>query len=402
MLSLRDRLKSDDGTEDHRDPMDDAPEESAGEPLNEAPEEVVAAAPANDLDSLADIVPERAMPSINDPAAPAAPAAETAPSAPAAVAAETEKSPEDDEEEIRRYAEANGIDHDQAREFLSRQAKVDFARQAGATPDEAQKAADSQAKALEQMMRQARGGGGGGAGGAVSALVGGVAGAVKGVAGMAGAGFRKARGHAATVKRDRLANHYHDVYESSLAEYAQAGDDIKRGVDEFNAAFLNTEAASRLRKMAGDAGQDLDSYLSDLNEGRNTDAAALAAAEAAASDGAVLKAADRIARGERRAEEAQDEISRMMGKFERVFPDRINPAEEAERLDDAAHGFNKGMKNPLYESKKRKAKGEAGPDSEETFEERQKRFAERMKDLADRIKEIIQRVMARFGLGPKP
>jgi len=369
--------------------------------MDETPAHVEAAAPVeqkSDLDALGDLVPERAMPSIDDPSP------SVAAEAPA-VAAETaaEAAPADDEEEaIRKLAEENGIGIDQAREMLSRQARIEYAKQSGATQSEAEAAADHQARALQQMMRQQ---GGGGGGGAVAALVGGIGSAVKGIAGLASAGVGKIRNrpdmYSPEAVRERTFDYYRDIYEKSLDGYAKAGDDLKKGVEEFNAAFLNTEAASRLRKMAKDANQGLDDFIADLNEGRNTNPDAIAAAESAFSDPRVRASAERIANAEASAAEHQEGIGRMMDKIGRNFGDQIDPSIEAERIDDAAHAFGKGMKNPIYESKSGGKGKDAASDAKQE-EESRKLFSERMKELTERIRKIVDAILSKLGLRPKP
>lgn len=385
------------------DTAEEPPIRDLPESMEETAAPVEASAPAeakSELDALGDIVPERAMPSI-DEATPAVAADEPA----AAAETAAEAAPTDDEEEAaRKLAEENGIGIDQAREMLSRQARIEYAKQAGATQSEAEAAADHQARALQQMMRQQ---GGGGGGGAVAALVGGIGSAVKGMAGLAAAGVGKIRNrpdmYSPEAVRERTFDYYRDIYEKSLDGYSKAGDDLKKGVEEFNAAFLKTEAAARLRKMAKDADQGLDDFIADLNEGRNTNAEALAAAESAFSDPRVRTAADRIANAEARAAEHQEGIGRMMDKIGRNFADQIDPSIEAERIDDAAHSFGKDMKNPIYESKtggKGKSK-DAGEDAKQD-EESRKLFSERMKELTERIRKIVDAILSKLGLRPKP
>lgn len=186
--------------------------------------------------------------------------------------------------------------------------------------------------------------------------------------------------------RERIFASKMDELRANAVGMVEAGEELGRDVEAFNQAFLASNAADKLRKIAQTEGKTIDQVLSELSSGKGKPEH-LSLARDAMAEPSVKAAWDKIEPGYGKMDAKSQDAQRGMEELAKNFPDRIDPEKEAKSLVSAGEAATAKVPEPAFED----------PDGEK-LKERLKKLAERMVEWA---REFIAKLVQAFS-GAKP
>lgn len=361
------------------------------------------AAPADDdpMAEVAKAIVEQAPPSIHEVPAEAAPAEEawkdeTSKTVDAAKEAEATQNaaPLDKEmdELLAEIAEREGISIDEARKMVERGPTHTGLRSAAFAGKQDDDHGKDRTENAAHQVRYAGGGQTTAVGAAVGALTSGIGTMVTSTGKKVASYFDRERRR--TVNKQNMFRQWQDTFDDKVEAFYDAGDRIRDAVADFNKAFLSTEAASRLRKMAEDNGKSVTDFLAELRDGKG-DPEALAAAKEAASSPAATEAYGRIEAAIADGKAALKEADRAQRKLLRNFPYHVDQAAMNGKLESALEEFGKNMPEPHFKP------SEDSADKARKAKEEEKKFMEHIREMTETLQKMIERLLAKLGLAPK-
>jgi hypothetical protein len=336
--------------------------------------------------------------------------AETAQDAP-----KPENDPEEDlsEEEklIAEYRRQTGQTQEQAIQWLRQQKAAAAARQpADANQNEAGESDEEKRRRAAQMQ--------GGRGSALGSLVGGIGGAF----GAAGSGLRntvgstiragraardatrratglnRAAGVTPEMVRERMFSQWHNQYENGVHKMDDSMEALVKAAAAYNQVVRMSAPGRELEKIAKSRGQDLQTLMSEITEGKVDDAVAKDHMDAIRTDPKVQKAWTGVDRHNRALEDGVGMMKTGMRQIGENFADRVDMGIESARVSEILErrsDVEKPLQIPANPIGEQKADGKSAQKSMwEQFQEMTQGGLSFLRDLVDKFSNFVA---AKFG-----
>jgi hypothetical protein len=327
-----------------------------------------------------------------------------------------ENDPEEDlsEEEklIAEYRRQTGQSQEQAVQWLRQQKAAAAARQQPAETNQNEAGENDEEKRRRAAQMQ------GGRGSALGSLVGGIGGAF----GAAGAGLRntvgstiragraardatrratglnRAAGVTPEMVRERMFSQWHNQYENGVHKMDDSMEALVKAAAAYNQIVRMSAPGRELEKIAKSRGQDLQTLMSEITDGKVDDALVKDHMEAIRTDPKVQKAWTGVDRHNRALEDGVGMMKTGMRQIGENFADRVDMGIESARVSEILERrseVEKPLQVPANPIGDQKANGKSAQKSMwEQFQEMTQGGLSFLRDLVEKFSNFVA---AKFG-----